>query len=133
MIAVDGPKLAADAADGAIRSYEQIAAEIIADAGRIDAAGDEIHGDARGDELPEGLRTPNGRRAWLREAKEQLERERAENPPPVRAVFESPIPTANACLLSRGDWIRTSGLPAPNRMRYQAAPRPVTCSVVLTI
>jgi hypothetical protein len=37
----------------------------------------------RGDELPEGLRTPAGRRAWLREAKEELERKRAENPQPV--------------------------------------------------
>jgi len=83
VIAVDGTKLAASASDGAIRSYEQIAAEILAEAGRIDAAEDEIHGAARGDELPEGLRTPNGRRAWLREAKEQLERERAEQPEPV--------------------------------------------------
>jgi len=84
VIAVDGTKLAAAASDGAIRTYEQIAAEILAEAGRIDAAEDEIHGEARGDELPEGLRTPNGRRAWLREAKEELERERAENPEPVR-------------------------------------------------
>jgi transposase len=83
VIAVDGTKLPAAASDGAIRSYEQIAAEIIAEAGQIDAAEDELHGDARGDELPEGLRTPNGRRAWLREAKEELERERAENPEPV--------------------------------------------------
>jgi len=84
VVAVDGTKLAAAASDGAIRSYEQIAAEILAEAGRIDAAEDEIHGDARGDELPEGLRTPNGRRAWLREAKDELERERAERPEPVR-------------------------------------------------
>ena len=84
VIAVDGTKLAADAADGAIRSYEQIAAEILAEAGRVDAAEDEIHGEARGDELPEALRTPNGRRAWLREATEELERERAERPEPVR-------------------------------------------------
>jgi transposase len=83
VIAVDGTKLAAAAANSAIRSYEQIAAEIIAEAGRIDAAEDEIHGEARGDELPEELRTPNGRRAWLREAKEELERERAERPEPV--------------------------------------------------
>lgn len=83
VIAVDGTKLAAAAADGAIRTYEQIAAEILAEAGRIDAAEDEIHGEARGDELPETLRTPGGRRAWLREAKEQLERERAERPEPV--------------------------------------------------
>ena len=83
VLAVDGTKLAADASDGAIRTYEQIAAEILAEAGRIDAAEDELYGDARGDELPEGLRTPNGRRAWLREAKEELERERAERPDPV--------------------------------------------------
>jgi transposase len=83
VIAVDGTKLAAAASDGAIRSYERIAAEILAEAGRIDAAEDEIHGDGRGDELPEGLRTPNGRRAWLREATEELERERAANPEPV--------------------------------------------------
>jgi hypothetical protein len=83
VIAVDGTKLAADAADRAIRTYEQIAAEILAEAGRIDAAEYEIHGDARGDELPEGLRSPNGRRAWLRQAKEELERERAARPEPV--------------------------------------------------
>jgi transposase len=83
VVAVDGSKLAADASDGAIRTYEQIASEILAAAGRIDAAEDEVHGDARGDELPEGLRTPNGRRAWLREAKEELERERTERPEPV--------------------------------------------------
>jgi hypothetical protein len=51
-VAVDGTKLGAAASDGAIRSYEQIPAEIVAEAGRIDAAEDEIHGDARGDELP---------------------------------------------------------------------------------
>ena len=61
----------------------QIAAEILAEAGRIDAAEDEIHGTARGDELPEQLTTRDGRRAWLREAKAELERERAENPQPV--------------------------------------------------
>ena len=31
--------------------------------------------------------------------------------------------------VSRGDWIRTSDLPAPSRMRYQAAPRPEGTSV----
>jgi hypothetical protein len=46
-----------------------IAREVLADAERIDAAEDEIHGEARGDELPEQLRTQGGRRAWLRDAK----------------------------------------------------------------
>ena len=72
MIAVDGTKLAASASDGAIRTYEQIATEILAEAGRIDAAEDELHGDARGDELPEGLiraqwrRLAAGRKPQLR-------------------------------------------------------------------
>ena len=83
LIAVDGSKFAAAASDAAVRSYEEIAAEVLAEAARVDAAEDERYGAARGDELPEGLRTPNGRRAWLREAKEELERERAERPEPV--------------------------------------------------
>ena len=102
VVAVDGTKLAADASDGAIRSYEQIAAEILAEAGRIDAAEDEIHGDARGDELPEGLRTPAGRRAWLREAKEELERERAAKPEPVARDRSARLETCRRRLTE--DW-----------------------------
>jgi transposase len=83
VLAVDGTKLEASASNHATRSYDRIAEEIVAEAGRIDAAEDEIHGDARGDELPEHLATRGGRRAWLREAKERLERERAANPEPV--------------------------------------------------
>ena len=77
VIALDGSKIAASASDRAIRSYEQIAAEILDEAGRLDAAEDDIHGPCRGDELPEHIAKPEGRRAWLREAKQRLERERA--------------------------------------------------------
>jgi transposase len=83
VLAVDGTKLEASASNHATRSYEQIAREILAEAGRIDAAEDELHGSARGDELPERLTTREGRRAWLREAKERLERERAAKAEPV--------------------------------------------------
>src|SRR6266508_2197882 len=83
VLAVDGSKFEASASNHATRSYEQIAREILAEAGRIDATEDELHGDARGDELPERLTTRDGRRAWLREAKERLERERAAKPEPV--------------------------------------------------
>jgi transposase len=83
VVAVDGSRFAASASDKAIRSYEEIAAEIIEQAGQIDAAEDDIHGPARGDELPEQLASREGRRAWLREAKERLERERAERAEPV--------------------------------------------------
>jgi hypothetical protein len=83
VLAVDGTKLAASASNHANRSYEQIAKEILAEAGRIDRAEDELHGEARGDELPEQLASREGRRAWLREAKERLESERAAKEEPV--------------------------------------------------
>ena len=59
------------------------AREILEEAQAVDAAEDELYGDARGDELPEQLRTGEGRRAWLREAKRQLEQQRAEEARPV--------------------------------------------------
>jgi transposase len=78
VVAVDGSKLAADAADRAIKTYEQIATEILQEAGELDAAEDQVHGPMRGDELPPALTRREGRRAWLREAKERLDAERAE-------------------------------------------------------
>src|SRR3954453_15611121 len=73
VIAVDGTKLAGNASRNATVDYEQLAREIVEEAKATDAAEDELYGEARGDELPEQLRTGEGRRAWLREAKRQLE------------------------------------------------------------
>jgi transposase len=83
IVAVDGTKIAAAATHHATRSYEQIAEEILEEAARTDAAEDELYGEARGDELPEGLRTSGDRRKWLREAKQALDAERAANAKPV--------------------------------------------------
>jgi transposase len=77
VIAVDGTKVHANASNMANRDYRQIALEILKEADRIDSEEDELYGDQRGDELPEHLRTPEGRRAALKEAKQRLERERA--------------------------------------------------------
>jgi transposase len=77
VVAVDGTKIAANASRTANRGYEQIAREILAEAAETDRREDELYGEARGDELPERLRTSQGRRAALREAREELERERA--------------------------------------------------------
>jgi transposase len=77
VVAVDGTKIAAAATHHATRDYAQIAREILEDAARIDAAENELFGEARGDELPEGLRTSGDRRKVLREAKQALEAERA--------------------------------------------------------
>jgi transposase len=79
VIAIDGTKVHANASHHSNLDYEQLAKEILKEAGEIDAAEDELYGDARGDELPEHLRTSEGRRAALREAKQKLEHERAKN------------------------------------------------------
>jgi transposase len=83
VIAVDGTKLQANASRNENLDYEQLAREIVAEAKAVDAAEDELYGDARGDELPEEFATAQGRRGWLREAKQRLEAERAANPQPV--------------------------------------------------
>ena len=78
VVAIDGTKMSANASQERNHGYERIAREILAEAARIDAEEDELYGDARGDELPEHLRTAEGRRTALREAKRQLDSERAE-------------------------------------------------------
>src|SRR4051795_7191753 len=83
VIAVDGTKVAANASRNENRDYEQLAREILEDARAIDAAEDELYGRARGDELPPEFETTQGRRGWLREAKQRLEAERTANPQPV--------------------------------------------------
>jgi len=83
VIAVDGTKLPSNASRNANVDYEQIAREILEEARAVDAAEDELYGSARGDELPEQLRTGEGRRAWLREAKRRLEEQRAKEARPV--------------------------------------------------
>src|SRR5919205_268002 len=76
VVAVDGTKIAAAATHHATRSYEEIAREILDEAAELDAAEDELHGDARGDELPVELRVAGDRRTRLREAKQALDAER---------------------------------------------------------
>jgi transposase len=83
VVAVDGTKVAADASGHRNRGHEEIAREILAEAGRIDAAEDELHGGRRGDELPEGLATHGGRREWIREALRRQKEEREADPEPV--------------------------------------------------
>jgi hypothetical protein len=68
VVAIDGTKLHADASCEANSDYERIAGKIVAEARATDEAEDELYGQARGDELPEELRTRAGRRKWLREA-----------------------------------------------------------------
>ena len=75
-IAVDGTKLHASASYDRNRGYASIVEEILDEAEQTDRAEDERYGDARGDELPEQLRTREGRRAALQAARERLQAER---------------------------------------------------------
>ena len=77
VIAVDGTKVSANASMDANQSYQRIVREILAEAAETDRREDELFGDARGDELPEQLRTREGRRRAFREAKRDLDAERA--------------------------------------------------------
>ena len=77
VLAVDGTKLHANASQHQNLDYDQIAREILAEAGAVDRAEDERFGERRGDELPPELATAQGRRGWLREAKRRLDERRA--------------------------------------------------------
>jgi len=83
VVAVDGTKVHANASQHATRDYEQIAAEILEEAGRVDAEEDARFGERRGDELPPELATAQGRRGWLREAKRRLDEQRAAEGRPI--------------------------------------------------
>ena len=84
VIAVDGTKVAANAAPQATRDYEQIAREILAEADAVDAEEDAQFGDARGVELQPEMSTVQGRRGWLRDAQRRLDDKRAAEARPIR-------------------------------------------------
>jgi transposase len=76
VIALDGTKLAANAASRANRTLvnlEAEVAEILRQAAEADQAEDHQHGPARGDELPAALANKAGRLARLQQAKALLE------------------------------------------------------------
>jgi transposase len=72
VITIDGTKIKANASMDRNRDYRQIATEILREAEETDRREDELYGEARGDELPEQLRTPEGRQAALEDAKRRI-------------------------------------------------------------
>ena len=87
-VGLDGTKVRANASRHKAMSYDRmvqrepelagLVKQILDEAAAVDAAEDELYGDARGDELPEHLRTKQGRLEAIRAAKAQLEAEAAE-------------------------------------------------------
>src|SRR5262249_41216212 len=66
VVSVDGTRIAGNASPEANHTFEQIAMEIIETTIAADEAEDEELGEACGDELPEQLRSPEGRREFFR-------------------------------------------------------------------
>jgi transposase len=81
-VVLDSTKLQANASGRANMTYEQVARAILEEAAEIDAREDELYGERRGDELPEGLRTTRERREWLERARRELAAEQAARPKP---------------------------------------------------
>jgi hypothetical protein len=81
VVALDGTKIAANAAKAANRSeshLRELARTWLDEAAAADEAEDAEHGEARGDELPAGLRDRSGRKQRIRAALEQIAQRKAE-------------------------------------------------------
>ena len=86
-VGLDGTKVKANASRHKAMSYARMAErepelaaivrQMLDEAEQVDAAEDELYGDAHGDELPEHLRTKQGRLEAIRKAKAELEAEAA--------------------------------------------------------
>jgi transposase len=128
VVAIDGTKLAANASREANLDYERVAREILAEARVTDAAEDELYGEARGDELPAQLRTSEGRRRWLAEAKRELESGEtaipSETAPEEPADEPSSMPRGRAIDQGRRGWLRDARQRLDERRAQEARPVP---------
>jgi len=96
VVAIDGTRIAGNASPQVNHEFDRIAREVLAEVRATDEAEDELYGEARGDELPEQLRTPEGRREFFREATRRLHRDDADveelgEEPEAQAAEEVPL------------------------------------------
>jgi transposase len=88
VVAVDSTKVAANASGLQNKTCEELAREILKEAAEIDAAEDELYGEARGDELPPELADPKTRRARIRELLDELDAEQRAEQQAREAMLE---------------------------------------------
>jgi transposase len=106
VIAIDGTKIKANATMDQNRDYRQIASEILAEAEETDRREDELYGDRRGDELPAALRTPEGRREALAEAKRRIQERNGRALTGGRDASEEQPDVAPELKRGRREWVR---------------------------
>ena len=120
LVALDGTKVAANAADKANRTLDKLqteVAQILAEAAEADQAEDRQHGATRGDDkLPAALANPTGRLVRLQRAKAQLEAEAAER----QRRYQQRIAELAAAARARGQQPRSHIKPR----RRDEAPNP---------
>jgi Transposase DDE domain len=91
VVSIDGTRIAGSANPDVNLAFDQIALEIVAQTRATDEAEDQKFGEARGDELPEELRTPEGRREFLRRARQAVRRdEEGERPDQIEESDAEP-------------------------------------------
>ena len=88
VISIDGTKIRANASRGANRTYEKLVADILKEAEETDRWEDGLFGPDRGDEVPEHLRTEEGRRAAFKAARERLAQKAGRGEEPQVARIE---------------------------------------------
>ena len=111
------------------RSYSGIVREILREAEETDRREDELYGDARGDELPEQLRTAEGRNAALAEAKRRIEERKGRAVGPQDS--ERDVEVDPELVLGRGgrrggrrEWPRVARRELESRREREAEPIP---------
>jgi transposase len=100
VVSIDGTRIAGNCSPEVNHGFEQIAREVLAEAKATDEAEDELYGDDRGDELPEQLRTSEGRREFFRRARR--ERHEAEDRVEAEPAGEVPLELEADELVGRG-------------------------------
>jgi transposase len=103
VIAVDGTKLPGNASRNANVDYAQLAREILEEAQAVDAAEDELYGDARGDELPEHCAPARAAARGCAKPSASLKRSARTRRGPLRAT------AASGSRMPSDGWTRSCG------------------------
>ena len=129
VIMVDGTRIKANASMDQNRSYSGVVREILREAEETDRREDDLYGDARGDELPEQLRTAEGRKAALQDAKRRIEERKGRAVGPQES--EQDVEVDPELVLGRGgrrggrrEWPRVARRELESRREREAEPIP---------
>jgi transposase len=129
VIMVDGTRIKANASMDQNRSYSGVVREILREAEETDRREEELYGDARGDELPEHLRTAEGRKAALADAKRRIEERKCRPVGPPEP--EQDVEVDPELVLGRGgrrggrrEWPRVARRELESRREREAEPIP---------